>query len=170
MQKIIVAGAASLLLAACGSPARIQESATSIPQRDLTLTPSAATAPQVASKLELGTPVTQARMVRAPHAARSGRVTKVPDVPAVEPTPVPEPVAAPVAVAKAPQADPSGRELAPGVTVAVIPASSATGVDGGGGGDWSEIPAPRERGVVMIGGGHGGRCSGRGRGPVSILR
>jgi hypothetical protein len=172
MQKIIVAGAASLLLAACGGSTRIQESATSIPQRDLTLTPATGATTQFASKLELGVPTQEVRQTRAPRASRQGRVTRVPDVPAAQ-APTPVAVAAPAPVTDAPPPppppDPTGRELAPGATITVIPASTSSG-SAGGGTDWSEIPAPREGGVVMIGGGHGGRCQGRGRGPVSILR
>jgi hypothetical protein len=171
MQKIIVAGAASLLLAACGGSTRIQESASSIPQRDLTLSPASVAPTSFASKLELGKPAREVRQTRAPRASRQGRVARVPDEPKPsEPTPIA--VAAPVPVAEAPAPpppDPTGRELAPGATVTVIPVSTSSG-SGGGGTDWSEIPAPREGGVVMIGGGHGGRCQGRGRGPVSILR
>jgi hypothetical protein len=173
MQKIIVAGAAALLLSACGGSTRIQESATSIPTRDLTLTPAAGATTQFASKLELGTPAREVRQARAPRASRQGRVARVPDVPVPsEPTPTRVAVAAPAPVAEAPAPPPpdaTGRELAPGATVTVIPVSNASGPSGGGT-DWSEIPAPREGGVVMVGGGHGGRCQGRGRGPVSILR
>jgi hypothetical protein len=171
MYKIIAVGAASLLLAACGGPTRIQESATSIPQRDLTLTPSAPPETQFASRIELGAPVQQVRVTQAPKAARSGRIAKVPVTPVVESAPAPEPVTAPAPapVAEAPQPDPSGRELAPGATVTIVPVATASGPGGGAGADWSEVPAPRERGVVMVGGGHGGRCRGRGRGPVSIL-
>lgn len=174
MQKIIVAGAVSLLLAACGGSTRIQESATSIPERDLTLTPSAGATAQVASKLELGAPTREVRQIRAPRAARQGRVERVPDVPEPSaPSPTTVTVAASTPVAEAPvpppPADPTSRELAPGATVTVIPVSNSSG-SGGGGTEWSEIPAPREGGIVMVGGGHGGRCQGRGRGPVSILR
>ncbi len=178
MQKIIIAGAASLLLAACGGPTRIQESATSIPQRDLTLTPSAEATTQVASRLELSVPTREVREIRAPRASRKGRVTRAPETTAPPaPTPAPVSVAAPAPVTEAatPPAtpappDPTGRELAPGSTVTVIPVSTSSSGAGGAGTDWSEIPASREGGTVMIGGGHGGRCQGRGRGPVSILR
>ena len=64
MQKIIAAAAASVLLAACGSPPRIQETATSVPQRDLTLSPTI-TETQVASKIELAVPSTAHRSKRS---------------------------------------------------------------------------------------------------------
>jgi hypothetical protein len=182
MQKILAATAASVLLAACGSPARIQETATSVPQRDLTLSPSV-TETQVASKIELALPATTHRskpfmtVTRARvHVAAKSTVVS----PAPAPTPAPElvaPMAAPTptAIATSSRLDPSSHELAPGATVTIVPVSTASGSPNGAGSDWSEIPSPRPGGGVTIvgwGGGHcgsGGRDHG-GRGPVSILQ
>lgn len=175
MRNVIAAATISLILAACGGPT-LQETATSVPKRDLTLTTATAATVQVTSGIELAT-------VRTTHRSRAARpaalvpVAPEPETPVAQPAPASEPVAlaesapAPVAATEAPQPDPSGRELAPGATVTIIPVSTGapSGAAGRGGG-WSEVPVPRGRGVI-IGGGTGGRCGGgRGRGPVSILR
>ena len=140
MQKIIAAAAASVLLAACGSPARIQETATSVPQRDLTLSPTI-TETQVASKIELAVPATAHRSkpsrtvtrVRLPVAAKTAVVS-----PAPAPTPAPEVVTpavapTPTAVAASPRLDPNSHELAPGATVTIVPVSTASSSPSGAG-------------------------------------
>jgi len=175
MQRIIAAGAASLLLAACGGATHIQESATSVAQRDLTLTPSAAVQTEVASKIELATTPTTHR-ARPTRPAAPIRVKVEPEAtPVAVPAPAPEPAAAPaptpVAVAEAPRPDPTGHELAPGATVTIIPTSAGESNSKGGGSGWSEVPAPRTGGVVTIGGWPRGHCGSGGREgpPISIL-
>ena len=183
MQKLIVSAAASVLLAACGSPARIQETATSVPQRDLTLSPSV-TETQVASKIELAVPATthQSKPSRTVTRARvhvAAKSAVVSPAPAPAPTPAPELVASvvaptPTSVAASPPPDPNSHELAPGATVTIVPVSTASASPNGGS-DWSEIPSPRPGGGVTISGWGGGHCGsgGRdhgGRGPVSILQ
>ena len=175
MRNVITAAAISLILAACGGPT-LQETATSVPKRDLTLTGATGPTLQVASGIELA-------MVRTTHRSRGARVAapvrvaREPEAPVVRPAPTPQPVVLPEsaptpAAVEAPQPDLNGRELAPGATVTLIPVSAGPSSGGaGGGGGWSEVPAPRGHGGVTIGGGVGGHCGGgRGRGPVSILR
>ena len=175
MQKIIAATAASLLLAACGGATRVQESASSLPERDLTLTPSAAIQTEVASKIELVTTSTTARAqrVRATTPIRKKAEPKASPTPAPAPTskPIAAPAPTPVSVAEAPIPDASGHELAPGTTVTVIPASTGESSAKGGGGGWSEVPAPKPGGVA-IGAWPRGHCgSGGSEGPpVSILQ
>ena len=182
MQKIIAAAAASVLLAACGSPARIQETASSVPQRDLTLSPSV-TESEIASKIELAVPATThrskpSRTVTRSRVAVAGKSAAVSPAPA--PSPAPELVApavtpTPTAVAATPLSDPNSHELAPGATVTIVPVSTASSSPSGAGSDWSEIPSPRPGGGVTLSGWGGGHCGsgGRdhgGRGPVSILQ
>ncbi len=174
MRYMIAAVAAPLILAACGGPAAIQETATSVPHRDLTLTTSPSPDVQVASRIELAV-VRRVHRARTVQPAAPARIAPQPDPAAAEPAPIlvvapePAPAPTPVAVAETPRPDPTGRELAPGATVTVIPVSSAGSAGSvSAGGDWSEVPARRGRGIMI--GGHGGNCGGRGRGPVSILR
>ncbi len=175
MRTLIAATASVLVLAACGGPNTVQETATSVPKRDLTLTTSNASTSQVASRIELATTI-PARHRQAPRPAAPVRVEPEPETPVAAPAPVPpppvpaQPTTAPT-VAQAPPSDLTGHELAPGRTVTIIPASTGTSSVEPGTGDWSEVPAPRTGGGVMIGGGRGGRChGGRGGGPVSILK
>jgi hypothetical protein len=172
MQKIIAAAAASLLFAACGGATRVQESASSLPERDLTLSPSAAVQTEVASKIELATTSTPDRghRVRATTPIRKKVEPKAPPTPAPAPEPVAAPAPAPVSVAEAP-VPASGHELAPGSTVTVIPVSTGESSAKGGGGGWSEVPAPKPGGVA-IGAWPRGHCGSGGREgpPVSILQ
>ena len=175
MRKMTSAAMISLgLVAACGGPGRIQETATTVPHRDLTLSTSPAPSTEVASRIELAVSPTTHR-ARRTRAAAPVRVTAEPETPVA--TRVPAPVAAapapapsPAPVAEAPQADATGHELAPGRTVTIIPVSAGESSPGGGGG-WSEVPAPRTGGVTFIGGRRGGgHCGSGGReGPISIL-
>lgn len=173
MRNAIAATAVSLLLAACGAPAQV-ETATSVPQRDLTLSTSAAPSVRVASRIELPT-IRVAHQPRA-HRAAAAKTIREPEARPTPPAPAPKPESAnpspaPIAVPVAAMAGPSGRELAPGVTVSAIPVSNGPSTVAPGPTDWSEVPAARSHGGVMIGGGAGGRCGGgRGRGPVSILK
>ena len=176
MRNVIAAAAFSVILTACGGPT-LQETATSVPQRDLTLTAAAAPTVQIVSGIELGTMRTSHRS-RPRLPAAPVRVAPEPEIPATqpvspsEPVALPEPAPVPLAAAEEVQPDPSGRELAPGATVTIIPVSTGSSSGGAGGGEeWSDVPAQRGHGGVVIGGGAGGQCGGgRGRGPVSILR
>jgi hypothetical protein len=176
MRNVIAAAAFSVILAACGGPT-LQETATSVPKRDLTLTTAAAPTVQVVSGIELGTMRTTHRS-RPRLSAAPVRVAPEPEIPAPQPVPASEPVAlpepapVPVAAAEEPQPDPSGRELAPGATVTMIPVSAGPSSGGAGGGDeWSDAPAQHGHGGVVTVGWAGGHCgSGGGQGPVSILR
>lgn len=173
MRIWIAVAATPILLAACGGPIRVQESASSVSRRDLTLGSSALAPAQVVSKIEM-VPERTARRSRRPRAPEPARVEReMPEV-ATAPAPVPAPEVAPppvsAPIAETAPPDPTGRELAPGATVTIVPVSSPAS-SAGSSGDWSEVPAPRARGGIMMGGGHGGRCGGgRGRGPVSILK
>jgi hypothetical protein len=173
MQKIVAAGVATLILAACGGQGsgRVQESATFVPQRDLTLSPSSEVETQVTSKIELAA-------VPTAHRSRSSRsATKTRAAPAARATvPVPTSLVAPAPVTERPtptpaaNADPNSHELAPGATVTMIPVSTASTETNDRGGGWSEIPSPRPGGGVTIRGWPGGHCGSGGRGPVSILQ
>lgn len=174
MRTSIAVAALPILLAACGGPGPIQETGTSVPRRDLTLSTTSIAAAQVASKIEL-VPERLTRHNR-PRPSPEPRVEREPEVPLTSPAPasITHPIAAPetasAPAAEAPPPDPTGRELAPGATVTILPVSSPAS-NAGTSGEWSEVPAPRSRGGVMIGGGHGGHCGGgRGRGPVAILK
>jgi len=172
MWKLAAVASAPLILAACGGPSRIQEAATSVPQRDLTLSTASSINTQVVSKMELA-PTRTVQQVRRHHLTKPARATRAPEAPvprapAVEPAPVPAPALPAPAAAEVSAPDPSGRELAPGQTVTVIPVSAGPSAPESDGAQWSEVPASRGRGVMI--GGHGGDCGGRrGRGPVSIL-
>ncbi|MGH7499243.1 MAG: hypothetical protein ACREL3_10385 [Gemmatimonadales bacterium] len=168
------------LLAACGGPVRFEETATSVPKRDLTLGTAAAPSVEVASKIELlSEPKT--RISRPVRRAEPVRVAPEPEPETAVAAPVSESAASPAlapSVPEASQADMTTHELAPGSTVTVIPASTAATGSAGAGGDWSELPGERTRGTgIIMGGGHAGNCGhgghgghGGGRGPVSILK
>jgi hypothetical protein len=173
MWKLAAVAAAPLLVVACGGPSRIQETATSVPQRDLTLSTASSSTTQVVSKIELA-PTRTVQRPRRSNVTRTVHAVGLPEAPvpaasAVEPAPVTAPVAPAPGVADASAPDPTGRELAPGRTVTVIPVSAGPSTPEASGRRWSEVPVPRGPRVMI--GGHGGDCGGRpGRGPVSILK
>ena len=176
MRNVIGATVLSLILAACGGPT-LQETATSVPKRDLTLTTATAPGVQVTSGIELATtrPIHRSRSQRpaAPVLVASALETPEAQPAAVsEPTALPEPAPLPAAAADVIQPDPSGRELAPGATVTVIPVSGGGSSGGDGDGvELAEMPAQHGHGGVVIGGWPGRHCgSGGGDGPVAILR
>jgi hypothetical protein len=142
-----------------------EQAALGVPQRDLTLQQTPAPEVEIASPVELARapterPTTQRpRRVHRPAPARHPEANASEDAPAtLTPTPAPaKPV--PTALAATEAADPHA--LAPGQSVTIIPASSGPTAPA----DWTdERPSGRERGVEVGGGGHGGRCKGRGTG------
>ena len=181
MRKLIAALVPIGLLAACGGQSGIEQAATSVPQRDLTLSTAAVPSVDVASGIELvSEPTTRrSRPIRPVEPVKVARETQ-PETAVAQPTPEsqpaaasePAPLPAPAApLAEAPQFDAMSRELAPGATITVIPVSTTSSGAGSPGSDWSEAPRARTRGTAIMGGGHAGNCgAGRGRGPVSILK
>jgi len=142
-----------------------EQAALGVPQRDLTLQQTPAPDVEIASPVELARapterPTTQRpRRAHRPAPARHPEANAPEDAPAtLTPTPAPaQPVATALAATEA--ADPHA--LAPGQSVTIIPASSGPTTPA----DWTgERPSGRERGVEVGGGGHGGRCKGRGTG------
>ena len=178
MRKMTSAGMIPIvLMAACGGPGRIQETATTVPHRDLTLSTSSAPSTEVTSRIELAALPTTHRSKPARPATRI-RVEATPETPVATPAPaavaeLAEPAPAQEAVAAPPAADANSHELAPGSTVTIVPVSTASATPSGGGDAWSEIPSPRPGGGVTIRGWPGGHCGSGGsggRGPVSILQ
>jgi hypothetical protein len=151
--------AALAVVAGCGSEER-EQTARSVPQRDLTLVTQTAEV-KIASRLE----TQQLRIHRTVHpsqpaarptpAARARPVAPKVVLAAVSAPAAAEPIAQPATEASIP----NDRELLPGKTVTLIPASSGPSVGPDG---TDDIPAAEGGGMVARG---GGTCPGRGRRP-----
>ena len=138
--------------AGCSSEVKVQ-TASSVPQRDLTLVSNSSQL-EVASPLETGQLISQHRTIH--HSRMAARLVPVATAPVLAAAP---PIAA-APSATEPVAPADAHELLPGKTVTVIPVSTGPSV---GTDKTGEFPAERGHAVRAHGG--GGTCRGGGRGP-----
>ena len=176
MRTILLLPLALVAAAAAGchaTPDGTEQTAFSVPARDLTLQQTETPQVEVASPVELGRPVAERSAThRAPRStwsrpARRLQAAPPSSAPAAVPAArvaAPKPPAA-VATSTASEA-PDPHALAPGQSVTIIPVSSASGSGGpSGGADWTDQrPDDAGRGTVIHAGGHGGSCGGHGSG------
>ena len=159
MRNMVLLPLAAFIAVAAGCRSEVgEQTASSVPQRDLTLVPPNA-AVQIASPLE-----TQRLRPPRPSVHRARLAARLAPLPLPVPlSSQPQPVAAPAPTpvpAPTPATPISDRELLPGKTVTLIPVSSGPSVGTDPTGD-----LPADRGHTMVAHGGGGRCRGGGRGP-----
>ncbi len=175
MRTILLLPLALAAAAAAGchaTPDGTEQTAFSVPARDLTLQQTETPQVEVASPVELGRPVAERSATH--RAPRSTRSRPAPRLEAAPPSAAPAAmremsVAAPTPPASAATSTtseaPDPHALAPGQSVTIIPVSSGSGSGGGSGPDWTDQrPDDAGRGTVIHAGGHGGRCGGHGSG------
>jgi hypothetical protein len=160
-----LAVAAAMAAGACRTDSeRAEQTAFSVPARDLTLRQPEAPATEVASPVELGRSIPPPPASHRAPRARRPRPAPLAEPARIAPAPAAEARLRLVSVASTEASEaPDPHALAPGQTVTVIPVSSGSSGAPSSAPEWTDArPGEAGRGTEIHGGRHGGGCGPRG--------